>query len=230
MREVAAEVGVKRQTLWDWHRHPDFKAAVTRFEVDFEKEAHRYAYANRWRRIEALCRRAEEIEALFVARKLQRAEGDDPSVATQIATGHVVKRPKYIGHGKYSERLFEYEADTPLLREYRETLKQIAIETSQWSQQAEVGGSGAVGPLVITERRVRRLPWRNTEPDGEDVDGEFREKPTEPAATKSESHEEAMARIGQPLTPAELAEHRRREAEHQQRPLQAPRPAAPGKK
>ncbi len=162
VHEVAAEIGVKRQTLWDWHRHPDFKAVVATLETAFEAEARRYAFANRHRRIEALCRRAEEIEALFAARRLQRAEGDDPSVAAQIATGHVVKRPKYIGHGKYSERLYEYEADTALLREYRETLKQIAMETGQWSEKAEAPGSVAVGPLLITERRVRRLPRRAT--------------------------------------------------------------------
>ncbi len=163
LEAVAEEVGVHRRTISRWLKEYDFMARVQEVVKEFEDQSRGRLLSQRWGRIEKLIDRAEEIEALFAARRLQEAEGDDPSVAAQIATGHVVKRPKYIGHGKYSERLYEYEADTALLREYRETLKQIAIETGQWSQQAEVGGSGAVGPLVITERRVRMLPKRATE-------------------------------------------------------------------
>ncbi len=161
LEAVAEEVGVHRRTISRWLKEYDFMERVQEVVKEFEDQSRGRLLSQRWGRIEKLIDRAEEIEALFVARRLQQA--DDPSVAAQIATGHVVRRPKYIGHGKYSERLYEWEADVALLREYRETLKQIAIETGQWSQQAEVGGSGAVGPLVITERRVRMLPKRATE-------------------------------------------------------------------
>ncbi len=163
MEAVAEEVGVHRRTISRWLKEYDFMARVQEVVKEFEDQSRGRLLSQRWGRIEKLIDRAEEIEAVFAARRLQEAESDDPSIAAQIATGHVVKRPKYIGHGKYSERLYEYEADTALLREYRETLKQIAVETGQWSQQAEVGGSGAIGPLVITERRVRMLPKRATE-------------------------------------------------------------------
>ncbi len=163
LEAVAEEVGVHRRTISRWLKEYDFMARVQEVVKEFEDQSRGRLLSQRWGRIEKLIDRAEEIEAVFAARRLQDADADDPSVAAQVATGHVVKRPKYIGHGKYSERLYEYEADTALLREYRETLKQIAMETGQWSEKAEASGSVAVGPLAITERRVRMLPKRATE-------------------------------------------------------------------
>ncbi len=164
MEAIAEEVGVHRRTISRWLKEYDFMARVQEVVKEFEDQSRGRLLSQRWGRIEKLIDRAEEIEALFAARKLQDAESDDPSVAAQIATGHVVRRPKYIGHGKYSERLYEWEADVALLREYRETLRQIAIETGQWSEKQQIDAAVSVtGPVTFTEVRVRFLPKRATE-------------------------------------------------------------------
>lgn len=44
--------------------------------------------------------------------------------------------------------------------------------------RAEIGGFGAIGPLVITERRVH-MPSKQPTNEEEAANGEFREKPAE---------------------------------------------------
>jgi len=174
--EVAAEVGVVYETVWGWQRNAAFAAKVEEGVAAFEQEIRRHAYANRHRRIEALCRRAEEIERVWLARAKQQPETDDPTIAAQLATRQIVKRAKYIGHGKYSERLFEYEADTALLRAWLEVLEQIARECGQWRETVQLSGPLG-GPLAFVERTVRVAVRAEEEP----TDARFRVVTAKPA-------------------------------------------------
>jgi len=67
---------------------------------------------------------------------------------------------KSVGSGEFAHEVRLYRVDTALVREIRDTLKQIAIEAGQWAEKREVTGAGG-GPIEVTaltpQQRAQRV-------------------------------------------------------------------------
>jgi transcriptional regulator with XRE-family HTH domain len=133
--QIAAQVGVTRQSLARWKRDATFLelvaeertrqiAAIRAKGVAF-KQNRIDAYNRRWQLLhDVIDERAEEMQ-------------DD---AAGGKTGLLVRQVKSIGFGPNNHTVEEYAVDTGLLKEIRELEKQAAIEMGEWSEKRELTG------------------------------------------------------------------------------------------
>ena len=145
-REVAAQVGVNRPTLWRWRQHPDFAARVRQITERAAEELERYAIARKVRRMRSYDERWRELQRVIA----ERAAGPAMQSVPGGKTGLLVRRVKSIGAGVNVREVEEYELDTGLLKELRGLEKQAAVEAGQWATKHEVRG-GATSVSVIPE-------------------------------------------------------------------------------
>lgn len=142
VEEIAARIGVERTTLWRWKTDPFFAAEVAIIEKRLGNLSLRRVIARRNRRLLALedrwLRMQQVIEARAADPDHQRASGGE--------TGLLVRRQRVIGSGDNALLIEEFEVDTALLKELRETERQAAQEAGQWQEkhQHEHNHAGSV--------------------------------------------------------------------------------------
>ncbi len=142
--EVGAAVGVRRETIWAWKKHPAFAARVKEVAETLGEVALRYAVGRRARRLEGYDQRREELL------RVVRERAADPAMAGVPGggTGLLVRTVKVVGSGENAERVEEFKVDVGLLRELRELERQAAVEAGDW-QEAPPEGSLSVGGVVL---------------------------------------------------------------------------------
>jgi hypothetical protein len=153
-REIAAEVGVDRPTLWRWRQHPDFAARVRETVEKAGEEMARHAIALKNRRLRAYDRRWRALHEIIAERAADPAMQGVPGGRT----GLLVRRVKVIGAGESAREVEEYEVDTALLKELRELEKQVAVEAGQWATKSEVRGAAASVSVIPDLPQLLALP------------------------------------------------------------------------
>jgi hypothetical protein len=131
--EISKKVGIRRQTLWEWKKRPEFMERVQACVGKYGDLAGRYAIGRKARRLAALEDRWERMRKLIEA----RAEAAEMMDAPGGDTGLLCHTQKSIGAGPSAEKVDEYEVDTGLLKELREHEKQAAVELGQWTEKRE---------------------------------------------------------------------------------------------
>ena len=132
--DIAAKLGVTRQTIWNWRKTPEFQEFVDELQEAFKTEVRRRGLADRERRVRALNDRWNRLQRVMEER------ADDPAMANVPGgrTGLLVHDVKSVGSGYSAQVVDLYEVDTGLLKELREHEKQAAQELGQWVEQSTV--------------------------------------------------------------------------------------------
>lgn len=150
--EIAAEVGVSPRQYWRWKRDPEFMAAVEAERARLVQALRLKGIAEKQNRIDGLVDRHQRLQQVIEER------AKDPLMQTVAGgkTGVMVASPMlvkvYIAGGdedgeiltptKQSELQYTFAVDTGLLKEMRDTEKQVAQELGQWSEKLEHTGKG----------------------------------------------------------------------------------------
>jgi hypothetical protein len=122
--EIAKQAGVHKATLERWKKAPEFQVRVREVRASLESEASgialQYGIADARERIRSLDERWKKMRRVIA----ERAEDPVMEEAAGGRTGLLVHRRRVIGHGGNSLTVDEYQVDTGLLRELRETARQ----------------------------------------------------------------------------------------------------------
>lgn len=160
--QIAAEVGIGRTTLDRWKHDDDFVAEVRKLIAEYDKQMLHLGMAQRRRRVEALNDRHRRMARVIEARS------KDPGTAKAAGgdTGLIVRDIKSAG----GKAVLIYSVDTPLLKEMRETEKQIAQEVGQWTEKLEHSAGAGIDPGspygLLLQLNRQPIPGHAT-PDGE---------------------------------------------------------------
>jgi len=135
--EIAKEAGVHKATLERWKKVPEFQERVRDVHANLESKALeialQYGIADARERIRGLDERWKKMLRVIA----QRAKDPVMEKAAGGRTGLLVHRRRIIGQGDNSMRVDEYEVDTGLLHELRETERQAAQEMGEWVSKHE---------------------------------------------------------------------------------------------
>lgn len=146
--QIAARLGITRDCLARWKRHPDFRARVAEI-VEAERAAVlAEGIRNKRNRLTILDDQAQRLRRTIAARAA------DPSLAAVPGgpEGVITAEPMLVkvygdldAKGRFqalgeSELVYRYSVDTGTLKEIRETLKQAAQEVGEWAERREVTG------------------------------------------------------------------------------------------
>ena len=137
---VAAQVGVDRNTLWAWKKVPDFAKEV-RSLADFIRESiTEEGIAVKANRIANLNERHRRLKQIVDERAEYFASHEDPEVrdAPGVTTGLLIQQKRVVGTGRTAIEVTEYVVDTALLRETRSIEEHTAREMGQWTDKQEV--------------------------------------------------------------------------------------------
>lgn len=134
--EIAAQVGVSVPTVARWKVNEEFKARVDALVESARAALEAEGIANRQNRLKAYNDRARLMAEVI----RQRAE-NLKTVPAGGNTGLLVRTVKGIGKGEDFQVVEEYQVDTALLREMRETEKQAAIEVGEWTENVKHSGT-----------------------------------------------------------------------------------------
>lgn len=162
--EIADKFGVRRETVWAWRQHPDFKARVDEELEKIRAEVRRVGIADAMARVRRLNDRANRMSRLMEAR------ADDPTMAEVPGgnTGLLVRTIKSVGSGDNATIVEEYSVDTGLLREMREHEKQAAQELGQWAEKHQISGPND-GPLAVIFEQATDRVWGESEAESEEA-------------------------------------------------------------
>ncbi len=152
--EIAAKVGVTRQSIREWKQYPEFMARVDSHVAAMSDAVRERGIANRERRVAALHDRWRRMLRLMEDRaaemvgvpggetgllvkqiKAVKVKGRGPAgrAGTQLALWDPEEGDGALADGGTVE-VAEYVVDGTLLKELREHEKQAAIEMGQWEQ------------------------------------------------------------------------------------------------
>jgi hypothetical protein len=139
--QIADEVGVARNTLATWKRHPAFRVKLLEFVQAVETEIVHIGITRKRNRIARLQKMVDRLEALIEARAL-----DDSYGAPGQSTGLVITKPVMSAKGDAIE--YEHKFDAAIVREYRATLEMVAKELGQLSEKVELQQESIVRTYV----------------------------------------------------------------------------------
>jgi hypothetical protein len=153
-REIAAEVGVDRPTLWRWRQHPDFAARVRETVEKAGEEMARHAIALKNRRLREYDRRWRALQQVIEERAA------DPSMQSVPGgrTGLLVRTVKVIGSGEAAREVAEYRLDVGLLKELRDLERQAAEEAGQWAGRPVVNAAVACVSVLPDMAEMLKMP------------------------------------------------------------------------
>ena len=153
-REIAAQVGVDRPTLWRWRQHPDFAGRVRETVEKAGEEMARHAIARKVRRMRAYDERWRELQRVIA----ERAAAPEMQSVPGGKTGLLTRTVKLIGSGENAREVAEYRVDTALLKELRELEQQAAVEAGQWSTKHEARGVVASVSVIPDLGELLKMP------------------------------------------------------------------------
>jgi hypothetical protein len=151
--QIAAEVGITRQTLTRWKAERAFVARVAQISQAFADHAMKYGLARRAKRLALLNRNHDKLEQVIAERAA------DPQLANVPGgtTGLITRTLKGIGKGDDYQVVEVYEVDTPTLREMRAIYDQVAEELGQKTNKLDVTQHTALfDPLQATDEELIR--------------------------------------------------------------------------
>lgn len=150
--QIASEVGVTRRQLLRWKAVPMFGERVEAIKTQLLQALRLKGIAEKQNRIDGLVDRHKRLERVIEERALDplMANVAGGKTGLMVASPMLVKVYEASGGGddevltptKSSEILHEFAVDTALLKEMRETEKQVAQELGQWSEKHEHTGKG----------------------------------------------------------------------------------------
>lgn len=144
--KIAQQLSIARATLARWKTEEVFKDRVTEIinaRAEALKKKGIRLRENRLAKLNSVVEKIEQVFAERAARATLSPEVDDeqcPQIVGELKTGVVLIQHKRFGT--------EYAIDAPALREYREYLKQAAIEVGEWTEKQEITGADN-GPLTV---------------------------------------------------------------------------------
>ena len=151
--------GFELNTLYNWSRSFEWTERATAFDVTWEarKNAERqaeleYGLALDYERVRKLKRLADFLEG-------QIFERSAPDKVTGVQTYHNLWVPdvKVVGQGEDREAVEIERFNAALLREYRETLNDLAKEVGGRIQRSDVTSGGKAVPIAILKMDIDEL-------------------------------------------------------------------------
>lgn len=138
--EIAAQVGVDRNTLWWWKQSPVFAAQVKSIADLVNESVMQEGIAVKANRIRHLNERHHKLRQIVDERAEHFASHEDQETreAPGVATGLLVRQIRVVGTGRAAREVVEYVVDTALLREMRSIEEHTARELGQWTDRSEV--------------------------------------------------------------------------------------------
>lgn len=146
--QIAADVGVTRQTITNWRKHPEFEARRKALVSELQERVKQEGLGRLDKRKAAAEDRHRRMTQVILARADEMAD--------EVAGGEsglLVRQYKSIGTGPNARQVEEYHVDAVLLRELREIEKQIAQDAGQFAEKQEISGPGGESLLVVFRDR-----------------------------------------------------------------------------
>lgn len=136
--QIAECLGVTRQCLDKWKRHPDFQGRVAQLLAEIRAAILAEGIADRVKRVRAQNDRWDRMRRVID----ERAEDPQFQDVAGGRTGLIVHNVKGVGKGEDFRLIDLYEVDTGLLAEMRATEKQAAQELGQWTEKRDIVSDG----------------------------------------------------------------------------------------
>jgi DNA-binding XRE family transcriptional regulator len=136
--QIAATIGVTRQALANWKKHPDFQAKVAENVESYRRAVLTSGIADRVKRVLALDDRWQRMKTVIE----ERADSKEMEHVPGGKTGLLVHQIKAVGRGEDFQLIDLYVVDDGLLSEMRATEKQAAIEAGQWEEKRDITSGG----------------------------------------------------------------------------------------
>jgi hypothetical protein len=133
-QEIAERVGIDRQKLRDWKRHPQFQARVQALQRRLGNLFDQVPLGRKLRRVQALQDRWDRLNRIIAARSTAVCLNPDGTPVPGAETGLLA--PTLVGRGK--DRMVVYKLDVDLLRELREIESAAAKEMGQIVAHSEL--------------------------------------------------------------------------------------------
>lgn len=130
---IAAQIGVRKQTLTRWLALPAFVEMIETGRAAIAAAIRADGIANKQNRIDAYNDRWRKMQTVIA----ERAEAPDMQSVPGGTTGLLVKTWKQVGSGPDAQLVAEYQVDTGTLAELRATEKQAGQELGQWVDKSE---------------------------------------------------------------------------------------------
>jgi hypothetical protein len=152
--EIAAEAGINKATLERWKKVPAFAEKVGEARTAIAAAVRAEGIANKRNRLAAYQQRWELLEQV----RRERGEHESMAEVPGGTTGILVRDIKLVkvlddsdsehGQRSYQREYETFAVDTPMLREWRELEKQMAIETGEWEEKQKLSGDVLVRRYV----------------------------------------------------------------------------------
>lgn len=132
IQEVAKAVEVLPNAVRRWKMMPKFQYILRHYIKRIEDESTKNGIAGKVSRLRKLDKHSRSIEKIAE----ERAADIEMSAVAGGTTGWITRDVKSLGSGPGAQRVDVYEFDAALSKEYRETLKQAAMEMGGAFEQA----------------------------------------------------------------------------------------------
>ena len=152
--QISAELAIGRATLKCWKNHPIFQERVTEIADETAKALKKQGIRIKETRLAKLNKLVKRIEKVIKGRA-----ADMPDVPGG-PSGLLVR--DYKGHLGRAV----YKFDAALVKEFRELLKQAAIELGEWTEKRELSGpDGGAIPVSIETQIAKVYGDKQQQPD-----------------------------------------------------------------
>lgn len=148
---------ISKQAVFVRRQTPEVQAGI-KAAIDDAVQSGALTKRRRLRKYDKL---VDRFEALFDARG-KELEGE----VNGGDTGLLVRTEKMIGAGENARVITEYRVDNGTIKEYRETMKQSAIERGEWTEKKELSGPGGGAIPLTLENALMKVYGDNS--TGED--------------------------------------------------------------
>ena len=124
--DIANELKISRATLKRWKSHPGFQARVAEIVAETAAALKKQGIRVKETRLAKLNRMVQRIESVILGRAedMPEAPGGKSGLLARDYKGKDADQPVY-------------RFDAPMVKEYRELLKQAAIEVGEWTEKRE---------------------------------------------------------------------------------------------
>lgn len=124
--QIAEGLGLARATIERWKSHPGFQARVAEIVAETATALKKQGIRVKETRLAKLNRMVQRIESVILGRAedMPEAPGGKSGLLARDYKGKDADQPVY-------------RFDAPMVKEYRELLKQAAIEVGEWTEKRE---------------------------------------------------------------------------------------------